>query len=197
MKKQQKEQICECQKKSYEAFNNLPDRAKELYWACKNAYIEKDGKTILNTLDDELIDIDKECESPIEKIMYLALMIYWQINVTNGIGIQIIAQEEIGKYRVDFHITAYALVGFEKRKELSKELIIECDGHDFHEKTKEQVSKNNNRDYELKKQGYEVLHFSGSEIFNKPMLCAGKVFNYIENCFDRMIEEGVKDHVRG
>lgn len=59
-------------------------------------------------------------------------------------------------------------------------LIIECDGHDFHQKTKEQVRKDNEREYDLKMAGYNILRFSGSQIYNRPFECAEKAYLYIE-----------------
>ena len=58
-------------------------------------------------------------------------------------------------------------------------LVIECDGHDFHEKTKAQVEKRNQRDMDLKSAGYDVLHFSGSQIYKDPDKCAEDVFEYV------------------
>ena len=58
-------------------------------------------------------------------------------------------------------------------------LIVECDGHEFHEKTKDQVEKRNKRDYNLKMQGFDILHFSGSEIYKDPVGCARKCIDYI------------------
>lgn len=191
----EREELQGHKKDSYEAFNKLPDKAKELYWFFKDEYVERDNGLVTNSLEDELIYVNTECESPIEKIMYLALVIHDHL-YAGKIRMEINTQVEIKNYRVDFLVSFFTLVGFCKRKELSKEIIIECDGHEFHEKTKEQVIKNNNRDYELKNKGYDILHFSGSEIYNYPIRCAHKVFNYIENCFDRMMEEGIKDNVR-
>jgi hypothetical protein len=44
--------------------------------------------------------------------------------------------------------------------------IIEADGHDFHEKTKEQAKRDKIRDRHLIQEGYTILHFTGSEIWN-------------------------------
>jgi very-short-patch-repair endonuclease len=41
-------------------------------------------------------------------------------------------------------------------------LVVECDGHDFHEKTKQQVTKDNRRERELQIAGWHVFRFSGS-----------------------------------
>lgn len=52
-------------------------------------------------------------------------------------------------------------------------IVIELDGHDFHERTKDQVAARNQRDRDFQEKKYRVLHFSGSEIHRDP----GKVFN--------------------
>jgi hypothetical protein len=44
-------------------------------------------------------------------------------------------------------------------------LIVEIDGHNFHEKTKEQAQNDKSRDRVLKKYGYEVIHYTGSEVY--------------------------------
>ena len=49
---------------------------------------------------------------------------------------------------------------------MDKEYIIECDGHDFHEKTKEQATYDKRRERFLMTTGRKVLRFSGTEIFN-------------------------------
>jgi very-short-patch-repair endonuclease len=59
------------------------------------------------------------------------------------------------------------------------QLIIECDGHEFHKATKEQIKHDNERDYDLKMAGYDVLHYSGSQIFNDPIKCANEIYDYI------------------
>ena len=58
-------------------------------------------------------------------------------------------------------------------------LIIECDGHDYHQKTKEQVIRDNEREYDLKMAGYNILRFSGSQIYNHPFECAEEAYLYI------------------
>ena len=50
-------------------------------------------------------------------------------------------------------------------------IIVECDGHEFHQKSKQQVEKDNQRERDLKKLGYEVVRFSGSEIFKDAEKC--------------------------
>lgn len=61
-------------------------------------------------------------------------------------------------HRVDF-----LFIGF--CHDLKPTLVaVECDGHDFHERNKEQVAIDKSRDRELASMGIQVMHFTGSEI---------------------------------
>lgn len=71
--------------------------------------------------------------TPIEKIMYAILTRVadcFNESYDSEIQINFSPQEKIGCYRVDFVVEA----SFSDDK-----VIIECDGHDFHEKTKQQA----------------------------------------------------------
>lgn len=46
-------------------------------------------------------------------------------------------------------------------------LAIECDGHDFHEKTKEQARRDKSRDRLLMANGIHTIRFTGSEVFRR------------------------------
>lgn len=48
-------------------------------------------------------------------------------------------------------------------------LALELDGHEFHERTKEQASMDKKRDRELTRDGWKILRFTGSEIWNRPI----------------------------
>lgn len=54
-------------------------------------------------------------------------------------------------------------------------IAVECDGHDFHEKTKEQAAADKARDRELVAAGITVLRFTGSEIWKDEEKCAQEV----------------------
>lgn len=54
-------------------------------------------------------------------------------------------------------------------------VAIELDGHDFHERTKEQVAYRNERDRYVQAEGWTILHFSGSELYRDPLKCARAV----------------------
>lgn len=145
----------------------------------------------IETYKDELEYSLIDCESPIEQI----LAIYMERVNLLGIGlynpfIDVIAiqkQQNIkcGKntYRVDFLITV------EYKNQGIKGFVIECDGHEFHQKTKEQVEKDNKRTRDLQLKGLEVLRFSGTEIYNRPYKCAREIVNIILSKCEYIKEE--------
>ena len=56
---------------------------------------------------------------------------------------------------------------------------VECDGHEFHERTKEQAARDRSRDRELTLNGWTVLRFTGSEVHKSAAMCAEQVFEAI------------------
>ena len=55
-------------------------------------------------------------------------------------------------------------------------LVVECDGHDFHDRTKQQASYDRSRDRELLRCGIRTIRFTGSEIVHSQERCADEVF---------------------
>ncbi len=55
-------------------------------------------------------------------------------------------------------------------------LVVECDGHTYHDRTKEQAAQDRQRDRSLKHAGYDVIRFTASEISDDPEGCALEVF---------------------
>jgi hypothetical protein len=147
------------------------------------------------------------CESPIEVQMLDALVYVGKktchditIKCDNEVllkdgahypdRLSILIQHEIGRFRVDFLVAKTVEVpDFDNQipyldgmmgpgtKIETHEILVECDGHDFHERTKEQARKDKKRDRELQKLGYKVFHFTGSEIFKNSVDCAFEVFD--------------------
>jgi very-short-patch-repair endonuclease len=98
--------------------------------------------------------------TPIEQIMYLDL-----VDLLDEIGARnyrFSIQEKIGKYTVDF-LLVYNPVS---NPEVVKNIVIECDGHDYHERTKEQAAHDRERDRYFIKNGYILLRYTGSQIVN-------------------------------
>lgn len=73
-------------------------------------------------------------------------------------------QARVGRYRVDFLILAHG-PGGERR------IAVECDGHEWHERTKDQAARDKLRDRELLLAGVPVMRFTGSEIWRDPGAC--------------------------
>lgn len=64
---------------------------------------------------------------------------------------------------------------------LSVPVAVECDGHDFHEKTKEQAIRDKKRDRDFIAAGVPVLHFTGREIWRDPSRCVGEIGDFLVN----------------
>lgn len=62
-------------------------------------------------------------------------------------------------------------------------VALELDGHDFHEKTKEQVTYRNRRDRDLQSDGWTVLHVSGSEFNRDPEAVTREVYQRVSSLF--------------
>ncbi len=137
-------------------------------------------KMLTEMFEDQMSVID----SPIEALLLAAMLedytlrriLNWvepddHVSITcaaPGIG-RAAAQYQIDRYRVDFAIYVVQSYGSITR------LAIECDGHEFHEKTKEQAQRDKKRDRDLSIMGWKVIRFTGSEIFKDPQKCANEI----------------------
>lgn len=146
-----------------------------------------------------------ETESPIERLMLAGLIAGTlargldvcinpsQSSFATAFGndgtVSITPQSRIGEYRVDFLVESTIELPEPIDGKSSKEwpihkytsrLIVECDGHDFHEKTKEQAKRDKSRDRGLLKCGYPVFHYTGSEIWNDVFRCVKEILDHLE-----------------
>ncbi|MBE7157819.1 MAG: DUF559 domain-containing protein [Rhodospirillales bacterium] len=60
-----------------------------------------------------------------------------------------------------------------------RRLVVECDGHEFHERTKEQAARDKQRDRFLFNAEYPVMRFTGSEIVAGPLRCAQSIMEWV------------------
>lgn len=60
-------------------------------------------------------------------------------------------------------------------------IAVECDGHDFHERTREQAERDKRRDRDLQVEGWLVARFTGSEIWRDPHAAGAKVTEMIDD----------------
>lgn len=101
-------------------------------------------------------------ESPIEAVFW----VWWKViawadqEVRHNVrDFDLLPQFEVtadgSRYRLDFAIE-------------DLQIAVELDGHDFHERTPEQVTYRNVRDRKLQAAGWTVLHISGTELLRGP-----------------------------
>jgi very-short-patch-repair endonuclease len=83
------------------------------------------------------------------------------------------SQVEILDFRVDFLVS---VVGAESGR--VKQLVVECDGHEFHHATKQQISRDDARDRLLQMGGYTVFRYPGSDIWADPCRHASQVVEW-------------------
>lgn len=145
------------------------------------------------------------CESPIEQQL-LAAMLFMEVPfiekhpvVARSIAaidrasasyphtpfLAIVPQAEVGRFRLDFLIVAK----FSSEAAHQRLFAVECDGHDFHEKTKQQAARDKSRDRALLIEGIPMLRFTGSEIFAGAGNCADEIGHMIFEAWRKAIGE--------
>jgi len=155
-----------------------------------------EGKTWLSSFFEDYVydlkvrfqDVTGELGSPIEEMLLASLLsealcqgLFIQLQGHNDgvyLGddgpdiIRIFPQHQIGKYRVDFYLEYWCM------NRMLKLLIVECDGHDFHEKTKQQAQSDKKRDRILQNVA-PVYRYTGSEIFKEAHECTYQIVEFL------------------
>lgn len=67
--------------------------------------------------------------------------------------------------RPDFAIVALSLLGSDSSATTMSRVAVELDGHDWHERTKEQAASDKRRDRMMVAEGWSVMRFTGSEVY--------------------------------
>ncbi|MFC3229373.1 endonuclease domain-containing protein [Marinibaculum pumilum] len=75
-------------------------------------------------------------------------------------------------------------------------VVVECDGHKFHERTKEQARRDRSRDRWMTSKGIKILRFTGSEIYRDADRCANEVVNLLMKVYGE-VTEGFSPHRTG
>lgn len=115
--------------------------------------------------------IDLECPRRLGKILIVASQDEEEQAVKLA-PLVLIPQYEWNNYRIDFVIR-------QEDGYTPKYIFIECDGHDFHEKTKEQAERDKSRDRNINCAGVLLLRFTGSEIYRDPTLCVKQIIQQL------------------
>lgn len=84
----------------------------------------------------------------------------------------IFPQHPLKQYRADF-LLAWARTPGDP--ESVAVIGVECDGHEFHEKTKQQARHDKSRDRTFLSGGVPVMRFTGSELYEAPVARAAEV----------------------
>ncbi|BAQ18333.1 endonuclease domain-containing protein [Methyloceanibacter caenitepidi] len=82
-------------------------------------------------------------------------------------------QVEVGPYRADFVVVGCNAAGNYCA------VVVECDGHDYHEKTKKQAANDKKRDRFMVQNDLHLLRYTGSEIWRDPTKCAYEVIGFV------------------
>jgi very-short-patch-repair endonuclease len=133
---------------------------------------------------------EADLASPIEWQLFAYLLFCWdcgghtyQPNVPDVqwdvVGTYLDTQHRVGPYTVDFMVTV-------KSGDKTECVAIECDGHDFHERTKEQAAHDKKRDRFLVASGITVLRFTGSEIYKDPWQCCKEIMKVVNDARTRV-----------
>lgn len=177
-----------------EAFLKLPRKCQEMFFEYMENFQFDDGNpyrvfAICN------LDYADYCNSPIEMMFALAFDIisfrYYEGTFALNPQEEIVAKGN--RYIADFVFDTAGEFGEFYSSEHNVKLVIECDGHKYHKSTKEQVKHDNERDFNLKMAGYEILHFSGSQIYENPWKCAEDAISYISSKTGRITRGGAVD----
>ena len=153
------------------------------------AFIDK-ASSLVGKMESEKFNQEMFCncndvglESPIEDLFWIACQAlckahYIEINPNPvfsksgvevlGYGLFVHPQAQVGKFRVDFLLSQSGI----GPDEVLRKTIVELDGHDFHDKDKRQRSYEKSRDRFFVKEGYRVLHFTGSDVVADPFKVA-------------------------
>lgn len=194
---------------SYEldAFIRLPKRAQELLWCIATFHDNKEFPMLYASLPD------LEKLTPIEMLFYIA---YEYVTMKTENKLAPITDKKITDkdYPIELKMCVFGLVNqaeinIENNKYFADflfddslygktipfvkdiKLIIECDGFEYHHKNKKQVDNDYKRQIALQNAGYDVIRFSGSQLYKDPIGCAETAFNYLVNKVKKSMEKDV------
>lgn len=136
-------------------------------------------------------ELEPICESPIEIMLAAALLIdfsigegirkteapFIRLQLQNEINLEdaivvLVPQYKWEGYRIDFAICS---------KYVDGPIFVECDGHDFHERTKDQAARDRLKDREIQQAGIPILRFTGSEIYRDPGKCGHQIITFVSS----------------
>lgn len=164
-------------------FESLPPRCKEMYFEFMSydfPCINKENKWLYHEIVGFYYD---DCHSPIEKIFNMAFdtIVFSRGDTIPFLSLMPQANISVNNenFRADFLFDSEDVSDGNFTCENNIKLVIECDGHEYHHATKEQVKRDNIRSIALKKAGYDIIRFSGTQLYQEPFKCADDTIDYI------------------
>ena len=152
-------------------------------------------------VSDQLWELSDDFEigdSPIEKILFIALYGCVKHSMTEFSDVLLVLpkssssrprerdclyvtpQSPVQNYRLDFLVEVFDGLAWTR-------LAVECDGHNFHEKTKKQAARDKARDRVIGMEGYTLFRFTGSEIYADPIKCAEQIIEWAQRQYWRKV----------
>lgn len=143
---------------------------------------EPDFQFMVQSIAEHMAEL---CESPIEVMLATSLIL--ANRVTGNKFFEVIIHEKPPEtealfyvypqhqwegYRIDFCLIS---------AKLDQKLFVECDGHEFHERTPEQAERDRRKDRLAQEHGIPMLRFTGREIFRSPESCAQQIMTFAFN----------------
>lgn len=153
-------------------------------------WIRQRRKYLAQRWEDDFFLMSELVESPIEQLLGAFLLCindgYNEVvfDIFPGafpgpqFGTYFRCQNRVYEYRADFLFKVNCLGDY-------KVLVVEVDGHDFHERTKQQAAYDKSRNRALQRRGIHVIRFTGSEVYKNPAQCAEEVQDYLA----RLVQE--------
>jgi len=124
----------------------------------------KEYASVCNAI--EKMFIDSIFEINVDDLMMNGGLTFYYAGVVFEVGLQFTDPNMKHKYRADFIFDAFCSYPSD-----GAHVLVEIDGHEFHEKTAEQAQKDKYRERRFAEAGYSILRFTGTEVFNNPTLC--------------------------
>lgn len=122
---------------------------------------------ILEADYQHLLDGAALTQSPIEQVMWIYIA-----RMLTTAPFNPIPQKKF-EFGTKKYIADIAIVNKENPEEVI--CVVECDGHDYHEKTKEQAAHDRSRDRVFQSEGIPIFRFTGSEIHKDPRGCLNEI----------------------
>lgn len=136
---------------------------------------------------DTIEYVADQTESPIETLLGATMIVAMKLQRSSSHFVFCHHDEELAwahsrflwmaqypwrKYRIDWVLRV--------RGAKQPYIFVECDGHNFHERTKEQAERDRAKDREIQQAGIPILRFTGREIYRDSAECCAQIISFLK-----------------